>query len=88
MIYKLKYSQAAQAAIAAYGEMCPAMARAEMERCKLNFDDIESINNQFKNHRWGSNADRAYRKRAINKAIKAVCANPLQYGTFEEVEKI
>lgn len=46
-----------------------------MERSNLNFNDIERINNHYENHRWGSDADRKYRKSAINKAIAKISAN-------------
>ena len=61
------------------GEWSPAMARACMERNRLNFDDIERINNRYESHKWGSDADRRYRKAAVNRAIKAVAANPAAY---------
>ena len=73
-----------KAAIARYGEICPAMAREAMERNKINFDQVERINNHFENHRWGSNADRKYRQAAITKAIRKVAANPAQYSKEEE----
>ncbi len=66
-------------ALDTYGEWCPAMARACMERNRLNFDHIERINNHFENHRWGSDTDRRYRKAAVNRAIKAVADNPAAY---------
>lgn len=62
-----------------FGEWCPAMARACMERNRLNFDDIERINNRYESHKWGSDTDRRYRKAAVNRAIKAVAANPAAY---------
>lgn len=62
-----------------YGEWSPAMARACMERNRLNFDHIERINNHYENHRWGSDTDRRYRKAAVNRAIKAVAADPRAY---------
>lgn len=61
------------------GETCAAVARTAMERSGLSFDDIEQINDHYENHRWGSNADRAYRKTATNKAINKVAENPLKY---------
>lgn len=66
-------------ALDTFGEWCPAMARACMERNRLNFDHIERINNHFENHRWGSDADRRYRKAAVNRAVKAVAADPRAY---------
>jgi hypothetical protein len=50
-----------------------------MERSKLSFDDIEQINDYYETHIWGSNADRKYRKSAVNKAIAKVAAKPLDY---------
>lgn len=66
-------------ALERFGEWSPAMARACMERNRLNFDDVEQINNHFESHRWGSDTDRRYRKAAVNRAIKAVAANPAAY---------
>lgn len=66
-------------ALDTYGEWAPAMARACMERNRLNFDDIEIINDRYEAHRWGSDADRRYRKAAVNRAIKAIAANPAAY---------
>ena len=66
-------------ALETFGEWCPAMARACMERNQLNFDDVERIIGHFESHRWGSDTDRRYRKAAVNRAIKAVAANPAAY---------
>ena len=66
-------------ALDTYGEWSPAMARACMERNRLNFDHIERINNHYENHRWGSDTDRRYRKAAVNRAVKAVAAEPRAY---------
>lgn len=66
-------------ALDTYGEWSPAMARACMERNHLNFDHIEQINNHYESHRWGSDTDRRYRKAAVNRAIKAVAADPRAY---------
>lgn len=66
-------------ALETFGEWSPAMARACMERNRLTFDDVERINNHFELHKWGSDADRRYRKAAVNRAIKAVAANPAAY---------
>ena len=62
-----------------HGETCLAVARQAMERSGITFDNIEEINEHYETHRWGSNADRAYRKRAVNKAILKVASNPLKY---------
>ena len=61
------------------GECCLAVAEAAMRRSHLNFDDIELINRYSESHRWGSDADRRYRKRAINQAIKYVAAHAIQF---------
>lgn len=66
-------------ALDTFGEWSPAMARACMERNHLNFDHIERINNRYESHKWGSDADRRYRKAAVNRAIKAVAADPRAY---------
>lgn len=66
-------------ALETFGEWCPAMARACMDRNQLNFDHIERINGHYESHRWGSDTDRRYRKAAVNRAIKAVAANPAAY---------
>ena len=62
-----------------HGEISPAAASEAMTRSKINFDDIEDINEHYENHRWGSNADRAYRKRAVNRAVQHVAANAAAY---------
>lgn len=74
-------------ALDTFGEWCPAMARACMERNHLNFDHIERINNHFENHRWGSDADRRYRKAAVNRAISRVAANPSAYIVSADEER-
>lgn len=58
-----------------HGEVCFAVAEKAMKRSGINFDDIERINNHYENHRWGSDADRKYRKSAIKKAIAKIAAN-------------
>lgn len=63
-----------------HGQTCEAVARAAMERSGLSFDDVERINDHYESHRWGSNADRRYRKAAVNRAVKKVAANPLEYA--------
>ena len=62
-----------------HGEISPAAAKEAISRSKINFDDIEDINEHYENHRWGSNADRAYRKRAVNRAVQHVAANAAAY---------
>lgn len=66
-------------ALETFGEWCPVMARVCMERNHLNFDHIERINGHCESHCWGSDTDRRYRKAAVNRAIKAVAANPAAY---------
>ena len=77
---KIIWNEAELKAIKTYGEICLAMAKEAMERNELNFDDIEEINEHYENHNWGSNADRAYRKRAVNKAVLKVAASPAKYS--------
>lgn len=62
-----------------HGEISPAAAHAAMTRSKINFDDVEDINERYESHKWGSNADRAYRKRAVNRAVAHVAANAAAY---------
>lgn len=62
-----------------HGEISPAAAKEAISRSKINFDDIEDINEHYETHRWGSNADRAYRKRAVNRAVQHVAANAAAY---------
>lgn len=61
------------------GEISAAAADAAMSRSGINFDDIEDINGHYERHRWGSNTDRAYRKRAIAKAVASVARNAAAY---------
>lgn len=61
------------------GETSPATAHAAMTRSKLNFDDIEDINGHHESHRWGSNADRKYRARAINQAVNFIASHALEF---------
>lgn len=65
-----------------HGGLCLASAKSVLERSKLDFDDIERLNNVFKKYRWGSDADRKYRKQAINKAINLFASNTLNYITL------
>jgi len=76
----IKWTDEERKSIDRYGEICTAAARQAMERSGLSFDDIERINDHYESHRWGSNADRKYRKAAINKAVLKVAANPMQYA--------
>ena len=77
---KIKWTAEEMEAIKIHGETCIAAAKAAMMRSGINFDDIEQINNHFEDHVWGSNADRAYRKRAVKKAVAIVAQNPLKYA--------
>ena len=77
---KLEFNEHESECIKLHNCLCFAVAEECMKRNELNFDDIEEINNHFENHRWGTNADRKYRKSAINKAIEKVALNPLQYA--------
>ena len=61
------------------GEISAAAANAAMSRSGINFDDIEDINGHYERHRWGSNTDRAYRKRAIARAVASVAKNAAAY---------
>lgn len=62
-----------------HGEISPAAASEAMSRSGINFDDVENINEHHESHKWGSNADRAYRKRAVNRAVAHVAANAAAY---------
>lgn len=75
----LTINQQEREALEKSGEWCPAMARECMNRNGINFDDIEDINNHYETHRWGSDADRRYRKSAVAKAVAKVAANPRDY---------
>lgn len=79
MYKKLTITEEERTALEQYGEWCPAMAQKCMERNRWNFDDVEAINRHTEAHRWGSNADRAYRARAIRRAVAIVAANPAAY---------
>lgn len=60
-------------------ELCFARVESIFERSGFSFNDIESLNNVYKNYKWGSNADRTYRKNAIKKAINNFGSNPYKY---------
>lgn len=62
-----------------HGGLCLASAKDVLQRSKIDFDDIERLTNTFKNYRWGSDADRKYRKSLINKAVKLFATNTLEY---------
>lgn len=61
------------------GEVCYEVAKKAMERSRLNFDDVECINQHFENHRWGSDADRKYRARSVRRAVEKVAAHAVEY---------
>ena len=61
------------------GCLCYATAKEAMERNNINFDQVESINDHYETHRWGSNADHNYRNKAVRAAIHKVAASPLNY---------
>lgn len=65
--------------IKAYGEVPYEVAEKAMERSGFNFDDVERINEHYEEHRWGSDADRRYRNRAVRQAVQKVAANAAQY---------
>lgn len=62
-----------------HGGLCLASAEEVFKRSKIDFDDIERLNNVFKNYRWGSDADRKYRKSSVNKAIRIFASNTLNH---------
>ena len=76
---KIQWTEEELKSIKEHGETCITVARQAMERSQINFDEIEQINDHYESHEWGSNADRKYRKSAINKAIAKVAGNPLAY---------
>lgn len=65
-----------------YGGLCLASSEDVLKRSKIDFDDIERLNNVFKTYKWGSDADRKYRKSSINKAIRIFATNTLNYITL------
>lgn len=65
-----------------HGGLCLASAKDVLLRSKIDFDDIERLNNVFKSYKWGSDADRRYRKSSINKAIQKFASNTLNYITL------
>jgi hypothetical protein len=83
---KIQWTEDELQSINLHGETCDAVARAAMQRSGLNFDDIEQINGHYETHRWGSDADRRYRKAAVNKAVRRVAVNPLMYAAPRQEE--
>ena len=77
---KIQWTTEEISRITATGETCTAVAREAMTRSGLSFDDIEEINGHYEAHRWGSDADRRYRKQAVNKAVLKIAANPMLYA--------
>lgn len=77
---RIQWTEDELQSIKLFGETCNAVAAAAMQRSGFNFDDIEQINGHYETHRWGSDADRRYRKAAVNKAIRRVASNPLDFG--------
>lgn len=77
---KIQWTEDELQSISLHGGACIAVAREAMQRSGLTFDDIEQINDHYETHRWGSGADRRYRKAAVNKAVQRVAANPLLYA--------
>lgn len=75
----IQWTEEERTIILAHGEVCYAVAEKAMERSGLSFDDIERINQHAENHRWGSDADRRYRNRAVRRAIEKVAANAKEY---------
>ena len=65
-----------------HGCLCLASSEDVLKRSKIDFDDIERLNNVFKTYRWGSDTDRKYRKSSIKKAIDKFSRNTLQYITL------
>jgi len=65
-----------------HGGLCLASSEDVLKRSKIDFDDIERLNNVFKTYRWGSDTDRKYRKSSIKKAIDKFSRNTLQYITL------
>lgn len=78
-MFHIQWTDEERAFIHKHGETCYAVAKAAMERSGLNFDDIEKINGVSESHRWGSDADRRYRERAVRRAIEKVAANAVDY---------
>ena len=76
---KIIFTAGELAAIREHGETCQAVAKDAMQRSGFSFDDIEQINDHYESHNWGSDADRKYRRSAVNKAVSKVAANPLAY---------
>lgn len=78
-MFQIQWTEEEKEIIREHGEVCYVVAREAMIRSELSFDDIERINGHSESHRWGSNADRRYRERAVRKAIEKVAANAADY---------
>ncbi len=55
-------------------------AKEAMRLADISFDDIERILDHYEEHRWGSDADRRYRKSAVAKAVARVASDPTRYA--------
>lgn len=62
-----------------HGGVCLAVAEDAIRRSGFTFADIESVNGHTEAHRAGSNAERRYRSRATNEAIRKVAEHPECY---------
>lgn len=75
----IQWTEEERSTINTYGKVAYAVAEKAMTRSGYNFDDIERINEHHEDHRWGSDADRRYRNRAVRQAVQKVAANAAQY---------
>jgi len=64
-------------------EICYASAEDIFNRSKFSFDEMQKITGDYKEYRWGSDADRSHRKRIVKKAIELFSKSPLNYITAE-----
>ena len=62
--------------------LCLASAKSVLSNSNIDFNDIERLNGVSKSYKWGSDADRKYRKQSINQAIDKFSKNPLNYITL------
>lgn len=71
-----------------FKQTIPGTVTASYLSSVLNMQERSATNNIMpylrqlgiiESHRWGSDTDRRYRKAAVNRAIKAVAANPAAY---------
>lgn len=68
--------------ITKYGGLCLASSEDVLRRSKIDFDDIERLNNVFKKYKWGTDADIKYRKSSLKKAIRTFASNTLSHITL------